>query len=558
MRDVRISSSKSQHFLKHAKARASKAKTLKKRLDEAGKAILDDLFPEQRAFVLDPYRRKSLLCPRRAGKTHVAIAYACYIASTNADVRVPIITLTLRSAKYLYWTPLREFNQKYGLGIEFKVGSNEAIFPNGSKIRLHGADSLSDIERLRGGAYKLAIVDECKSIRDGIFRELIDEVLGPATNDVTGTIAITGTPGRFLEGAFYEATYPGLVDEDGFMFARDAYNPEPFWKDPPLFDGEPMLPQWTRHHWTVQQNVFKPEIWANAVETKRQKKWSDDNPIWVRESLGKWVSTSDTMVYALSQLIVDDGGIDNCRALWFRNYKDGNKWGLPITNGDDWEFIVGMDLGFNDDFAVVVMAYSPTHQTLNQVYEYKAQHLIVPQMAAKVKQVVDAFDNRIVAMVADTGGLGKLVVETLNQQYGFFIEAAEKSEKFDHIELFNSDLHEGRLKVLTGSDLYKEMTRLQWDFRGLSRRKAIRVGKIREDQAADNHLCDAALYTWRFAYHHYGREPEAGPEIYSQAWYELIEEQEVILAEKERGQLYDPQADLEQFGDMLAINQLLN
>ena len=129
----------SSHFLKAQRSKGKNARELRKRSLYQAESILADLFTEQSQFILDPYRRKSLLCPRRAGKTHVAIAYACYTALTNPKSVTPLITLTLRSAKNLYWVPLREFNEKYGLGLDMKVGDNMVIFPNGSRVSLHGA-----------------------------------------------------------------------------------------------------------------------------------------------------------------------------------------------------------------------------------------------------------------------------------------------------------------------------------------------------------------------------------------------------------------------------------
>jgi len=524
-----MSTRKTDFLLKKSAQRTSAAQQQAERDCKAALAIKGDLFERQCYFVEDPFRWKSLLCPRRAGKTHTAISYSLVVALENPGCEVVICTLSLKNATKLYWAPLREFSEKYHLGADPKVGERVCYLPNGSKIMLCGAESLADIEKLRGGAYKLVVVDECKSLREAIFRELIHEVLMPATNDVSGTIALIGTPGKFLSGLFYEATCAGWQDEDGDLRTIDAYNPEPFWKNNPLYNGQPMIPNWSRHHWTVAENVFRPDIWKNALMVKQAQKWADDNPIWVREYLGRWVSTNDTMVYALSGIMRQDGPPEACRCTWRTEYGDGrNEHGLPLNEAghDDWRYILGMDLGFEDDSAFVVMAYSPTNPVLYQVYEEKHPHLIVPMIVKVIQRIVERF-GKIQSMVADMGAQGKMIVETVNKQYGYFIEPAEKSKKFDHIELLNSDLHEGRLRVLHGGQLFNEWMALQWDFRGLGRKGAIRTGRIKEDAKADNHLSDACLYTWRFAFHHFFKKVKQAPAYGSPQFFELQEQQEI-------------------------------
>lgn len=432
---------------------------------------------------------------------------------------MPIITLTLRSAKRLYWDPLREMNSRYGLNLEFRLSENAVYFPNGSKVFLNGAENMKDIEKLRGGSYKLVLIDECKSFDIYVFRELVDDILRAATNDCNGTICVIGTPGSILEGPFYEATCPGLKDEDGDLITRTFSDPEPFWEANP-----DKLHRWSRHSWSVQENVHCPQIWQDFLEDKKRKKWSDDNPTWQREALGRWVSMGETSVYALNSLVANDGGPSKCRAVWQKGRGDKfNENGL--SKDREWRYLLGMDLGFNDDLAIVVVAYCPTINCLYQVYEFKAQHMIVPQIASLIKRIQKQFD--IEAMVADTGNLAKMVIETLNTQYGFFFEPAEKSEKFDYIELFNSDMYDGKLKILHNSELYREMMHLQWDLKGFNnKRDATRRGKLKEDPKQDNHLCDAILYTWRFSLHHFSREAEPELEVDTTEYWASWDEQQ--------------------------------
>lgn len=501
----------------------------------AADAIYADLFGHQQTVVDDPYRFKSVITPRRAGKTHTVGSYAFITALRKPGAIIPIVTLTLKSAKRLYWHDIiLHFSDKYGLGLRERRGglhhtNLEAYLENGSRIFLVGAETRTEIEKLRGGSYDLVPVDECKSFHPGVFRELIDEVLIPATQDREGTILLIGTPGSILDGPFYEATYAGYTGEDGNPITRDYYEPEDFWKG----DQEP---QWSRHHWTVKDNIAVPHLWREALANKKRKRWKDDNPIWTREYLGQWVSSGDVMVYAYSRLLEEDG--HDCRCTWRPQHGPGfNRHGLP--DSEDWQYILGMDLGYEDDCAIVVMAYSPTHDILYHCYDWKSNHLTVTQLGEKVQSVVDLFDGNIEAMVADTGNLSKMVIESLNEQYGFFFEAAEKREKADFIELLNSDLHSGTLKIMPDSDLAHEWLMLQWDLGDKQKKYLARLGKLKEHSMCPNHVSDAALYTWRYALHHFSREKIIEPVHGSSNWFEEWDQNEAYDAELKRDAMND-------------------
>ena len=160
-------------LLKKQQAKTKRVLSQADRDAEGRKAILADLFEQQRNFVLDKYRRKTLLCPRRAGKTHSCIAHALVTALEYPDCTVVIVTTSLKKATQLYWKPFRQFSDKYQLNLDLKAGDKTVYLPNGSQIWLTGCDSLADVEKVRGEAIKLIIVDECKSIREELMEELI-------------------------------------------------------------------------------------------------------------------------------------------------------------------------------------------------------------------------------------------------------------------------------------------------------------------------------------------------------------------------------------------------
>jgi hypothetical protein len=462
-------------------------------------SIRASLFPQQLNVLNDPSRRKSALCPRRAGKSWTAMSYAFDECLAHDRAKVVIVTLTLKSAKNIYWNEIKDFARKFGVSIEMYVNDMRIDFANGSQIIMIGAESMAQIEKLRGGKYHLVIIDEAKSYPPLVLKELITDVVRPALLDYRGTLLMIGTPGNILSGPFFESTFPGCKvegsNDDGKLYSRDYYDHEPYWRNNPE-----KRPMWSRHHWTLQDNVTQPHQWEDALMDKEDSGWSDDHPSWQREYLGRWVASESAYVYSYANLLHTKPEA----VVWEPDYVNGNQFGLPLDQ--EWHYLLGLDLGWEDDFAAVLGAYNPHDGVLYHVWEYKDNHQDVDQVARHIHSAIELAGGQIDKIVADAGGLGKMVVETLNRRYGLNIEAAEKKEKNDFIELLNTDYHSGRVKILTHSDLSREAQALQWDLGESSKKHLARTGKLREHRNLPNHLCDAWLYIWRFSYHFWQEE----------------------------------------------------
>lgn len=461
-------------------------------------SIRASLFAKQRNVLKDPGRNKAVLCPRRAGKSWTAMSAAFDTALRKPLSRTVIVCLTLKHAKQIYWqgpSSLLVFAQKFGIRLEPHLTEVRVTLTNGSIISFIGAETRAEIEKLRGGSYDLVIIDECKSYPAGILEELIRDVIKPALRDRKGDLLLIGTPGSILSGPFYEATFPGLMKANGKPHSRTFDEPEPYWVNNP----DTRVQAWSRHSWSVQDNVAVPHLWAEALEEKEFYGWDDDHPTWLRESMGQWVASNDAFVYAYATLRTTSEE----KVHWVPDPSDDSRHGLPRGH-DDWRFVLGMDLGFEDATAFVVCAYSPTSGHLYHIWDYKSSHLLPDQVADWVRRIIDRFGLPD-AMVADMGhGGAKMLVEGINQRHGILIQAAERRDKFDHIELVNSDFHSGRIKIQKNSDLALELSMLQWDLTHGDKGTLAKQGKLKEHYDLDNHLCDAFLYLWRFSNHFWG------------------------------------------------------
>ncbi len=479
-------------------------------------AMRQSLFTQQRAALEDPSTRKAVLCPRRAGKSWTAMTFAFYTCLKQAESAVVLCLLTLKHAKQVYWKHMQRFARRWGLAVDWHKQDMTVKFENGSTIMMMGAESSEHIDKLRGDSYDLVVIDECKSFHPDVLNELVTEVVEPALDDRSGTLLMIGTPGNVLNGMFYWATadyheveHPTDVDRK-MPIARTYLSPEQYWTDHP--EDVPLA--WSRHTWTKQDNIHLPKLWEQALLTKARNRWGDDHPTWMRESLAKWVPSHGSYVYRYGEVQARQGG--NSLVNWIPN--GAGPHGLP--EGHDWRFICGLDLGFEDDFAIVVAAYSLTDGNLYHVYDWKRNHQDFFQMADEIGAVLKRFGT-FDAMVGDTGSGGaKTLIETLNKHYGYFIQAAEKREKFDYIEILNGEFLSGRVKVIPKSGLDLELKCLQWLIDDDEDKALLaRTGKLKENPHQPNHLCDAFLYLWRFSHHTWGKPRDVGPEVDTEEWH---------------------------------------
>lgn len=503
-------------------------------------AILDGANPVQRDFILDSSLYLGLLCPRRAGKTFAMTSKVLHFAETHPGCRILIISLTLKSTIENYWSgsPGGLFAQNflYDLGIKWNHASHTWTHENGSRGLLAGAETKADIERLRGAAAEadICVLDECKSFSPDHLNDLIENVVEPGLMTRNGVLIMGGTPGSIPTGPFYEATCalarvgegederPTCVPWDQKADAGLSYS---------KLTPDEIQELYSLHRWTVADNIAAPGQWKRALATKRRRGWDDDHPSWRREYLGEWVADDSDLVYSYAKCKL----VSPTSVTWKPDYDGGrSKTGLPSGSGP-WHLVLGLDLGFVDDSAMVLLGYSETTQELRQVHEFKAPGLDAEQFASEVMNIVEGFGEPIEMIVADTAGGGsKMIIEMLNNRLGLAIQPAQKREKQDYIELCNADFNAGRIKLLQGSELETELCGLQWDLSHDSKVILSKTGRLREDPSCPNHLADAFLYIWRFSYHYWARPEIQRGDKYTDQWYQEFEQKELNKAVRRR------------------------
>ncbi len=398
------------------------------------------LFPAQQLLLKDKSLRKAALCTRRAGKSHAAAVMLIDAASKQAGSVALYLALTRRSAKAIMWHTLQKLNSQYKLNISFSESELIATLPNKSRIVLFGADMENLADRLRGDAYCRVVIDEAQSFGQHL-QSLIEDVLEPALLDYRGDITLIGTPGLVPTGVFYDATTTNKA--------------------------------WSRHHWSLLDNPHLPHAANWLADLRISRGWSDENPTWCREYLGKWTTDASALVYR---------GFSKSRNLFSGD--------LPSSA---WSFIIGLDLGWHDKTAFCVLAYSKYISNAYVVRAFGRSQMTISKIADTLLELQEQYNPQ--AIIADTGGLGKSIAEELKARYSLPVLAAEKTDKLAFIETVNGDFIDGKVSVHESAhDLIQELSTLGWDER-----------KLHENPAQDNHGADSLLYALRFSRHYWAK-----------------------------------------------------
>jgi hypothetical protein len=464
------------------------------------------LFRQQLDFLDDDCRYKTVLCPRRSGKSYAAAVALLDRCLRQPGASVIYITMTKGVAKRIMWRALKRLDQDFELGVSWHNTEMHGTLPNGSIVQLGGAETQADVDKYRGVPFDLVILDECKSFPPDLLLELVDEVLTPCLSDRLGTLVMMGTPGAILAGPFYDATGPEshLVKNaaDGRMHDEREGGKyvigRPYSRrDEPAYQDIDFM--WSTHTWTAADNISMPHLWETMLSEKRRHGWADDHPTWLRENLGQWIADDGAIVYKYSD---EKNG-------WTPR-SGSTEMALPdeLPEGHSWRFILGMDLGFDDAHTFEVGAYSDTCEDFYHVYDYAETEMTVPAIAAKIKELIEIY-GEFEVMVGDRGGLGKTILATLDEVYGLHVEPADKKEKRDHIELMNADLKAGRCYILRDSGLAQEMETCQWD-----------ETKRNIDRDCADHRSDGWIYLWRYAYHHFAKRKAKPSAAGSSDWHD--------------------------------------
>ena len=419
-------------------------------------------------YVRDESDLAVALCGRRSGKTSANRLLLVKTALENAGSLAVLVHETRGAAKKQYWLQLQKLLR--GLGVPFRVNGTELriVLANDSEIWLAGAATSADIERLRGYAFALVIVDEAQAIRESILRTLVEDVLQWALLDEEGKLRLTGTPPPVPVGYFVER-----------FQGEDA-------------EGKP-IKGWARHRWTVYQNKFlgAKKVAAYLQRIKVERGMDESSPGWLREVLGE-------LAYDRNALVLSAYDIKGS-VLFPRPALEGQH----ITPEGKATCVIGVDIGWHDADAIVVLGWFADSPNLYVLEEYEAAHNTEEALAKELQRMIRTWEP--LAVVADTGGGGKKTVEGVARRLQYPLKAAHKPGVVTQFARLNDEFRAGRLFTRAGGNLAHDAIRMRWE-----------PGKVGVKVAQSPHYNTpfAAAYGLEEARHYFHRpEPDTGPRL---------------------------------------------
>lgn len=284
-----------------------------------------------------------------------------------------------------------------------------------------------------------ALVHNCASINDKLFKEDIHDAVEPRLVDFNGLWSASGTPGPIPKGYWYElssgdtATYP--------LFKWDARHNHHMPNVMQYFaatlrrmGGIPDRKLWPRGCTSIMDLINDSRCWKLLPNT------------FVREYLGQWVLDLRALIYKLTPK---------------NTYTE-----FPIVP-DRWT--IGVDLGAHseerpdlDHAAVCVCA---SHSSLPFVWVVMVEKLsdcTVDSLGARVLELVAEFPEAEAHI--DAASAGKLI-ENSFRRMGIPIMAAEKAHKLRRIQRAQGAIRAGNLQLHATRcmDARVEATSLVWN-----------------------------------------------------------------------------------------------
>jgi len=428
---------------------------IKEKIGNIGNLIRTEGFKKQNEILDDKSSRfKALNATRRAAKSHTEAMDHIEICNMYPKSRTVYMGLTLDSVTEIIWDVFKEFNEKHNLGLKFNNTKKIIFYPNGSRTRLFGLDA---------SARQLA--------------KILGQKLRKVSIDEAGSITIN------LEEFCFQKVRPALIDLAPYswltLLGTCENIPNTYFQK--VIEGKCINFDWKVHRWTAYDNPFMTKQWEAEIKDITEK-----NPKALETSafkthyLNQWCSDDDLLIIPASKM----------------SYIEK----LPnLGKGKDWNFMLGVDLGYNDATAFTLLAFNYWHRAVVICMTFKSTEQDLTDVANTINKLKQ--DYNITHIVID--GANKQGVEEIKKRHNLpEIEIAEKQGKATYLRLLRDEVITEKIQFIKESttDLQLEWQSLQWKDKM----------KLLEDPRCQNHLSDSTLYIWRMTY---SMRAEVVPEI---------------------------------------------
>lgn len=374
-----------------------------------------DSFPPQWEYIGYDGRFSTLKCSRRAGKTVGHVLRAIKRCMERPGYRLLYVNQTSTNADQQFFQRLIREMKKRNIKHRADNRMLMAYWQNGSFIRAMGCDNVGEVKTKLGDYWDEVIVDEMQSYSDDVLYELIDRAAIPTLTDRKGRLICSGTPAVTKAGFWYK------------LYTQSEFK---------------------HFFWTLFQNT-SPEFCNDLepiLEAYRMRGIQPTDPIFRREMYGEDCVDPSAVVFKYDTPRNDLPRIENPSALW---ECDGfRETAVAEPNHPAWRHAMGVDLGFSDHDAIVVIGWrmdDPEHR-LYERWTWQRNHLDYLALAEVFKTAAAKWQPQEVC--ADTGGHGaRKIVESLRNVFSIYKFALKPASVPDSIALVNDELRTGRMLV---------------------------------------------------------------------------------------------------------------
>ena len=410
-------------------------------------------------------RYKAINCTRRSGKSHTEALDHIEICNEFPGSRTLYMGLTLDSTREIIWDVFKDLNRIHKIGLRFNETKSIIFYPNGSRTRLFGLDSSPrQLAKILGQKLRKISIDEAGSITIDL-EIFIKQKVAPALIDLSPNswVTLLGTCENIPNTYFEKVTSNKDID----------FN-------------------WSIHKWTAYENPYLKDQWTIEINEMINRNPDVINASWFKTHyLNEWCSDDDLLIIPAHKM----------------------QWIDELPKVNDWYYVLGVDLGFNDASSFSVIAASFKLKEAFCVYANKDTEMDLTDVASEIKRLKEIYPlTRIIVDGANKQG----IEEMKNRLQLPELEIAEKTGKAIYLRLLRDDVTIGGIKFLRNmcGPLEEEWKSLMW----LSK-KGIKL-EI-EDPRCQNHISDALLYSWRHTYGFMGRLDSVIPVIGTLEHYTL-------------------------------------
>lgn len=440
----------------------------------------------------------------RSGKTALVVYYLIFCAMQFRGLRVLITRRYATDIRASIWNDTLQKVPRLlelELGKDYKTNEQQMAmdFPNGSTIVCAGLDDKERVDKILGQEYGIIYVNESQDVPfttvDLIMTRLAQLVVG-------------------FRNRFICDLNPTSIEHWTYKMWFEGVSP---------LTGAPIKGKYGKIQMNPHDNV--ENLGEGYIEERLEGMTGEQRRRFLE---GVYSANSDLAVF-VPQAVHDDPED-------FMRWAQGRWADMQVTGG--------LDLGFEDADAFVMLAYVDGQPDVWIIEEYKGMKNDISTLAKDMKKCIlgvwERYPFRYGAkdeftIWTDTGGLGRKTAVELAEVFELPIRAAYKRDKDVGIYFVQDDVNYGRLHIPKDGPFFEETRKIVW-------KRDQDSGKVErkiDDNAFHPDMLDAVIYAYRFLMKHgntamIGRTTEVIKDEREKSQFDIMAEVYRALGQEER------------------------